>query len=201
MGNASLVAPFSPGDLVSLQESVSTDTLSFGFHLLGMRARALDGAWGTTETRPVFVDKSDAGGIIEVDQVEYFFDVDPGVGSAVQVNPFVASNSVAFTEALISDTLSTGFHILGMRARAVGGSWGTTETRLVFFDQSQGVNSIDQLDQTKSRSTWDNIHEIDQSKSQSTRDNNDEMDQTKSWICDKCGQTYHQLKHFKAHIK
>lgn len=146
VGSASQVSPFSAANSVSIMESLSTDTLSFGFHVLGMRARAVGGAWGTTETRLIFVDKSDAGGIINVDQIEYFFDHDPGVGSASQVSPFTASNSISIVESLSTDTLSFGFHTLGMRARAVGGAWGTTETRLIFVDKTQGVINVDQIE-------------------------------------------------------
>ncbi|WP_420317120.1 Ig-like domain-containing protein [Ekhidna sp.] len=146
VGSASQVAPFSANNMISIVESLNSDTLSFGFHVLGMRARAVGGAWGTTETRLIFVDQSDAGGIINVDQIEYFFDVDPGVGSASQVAPFTASNSVGIVESLNTDTLSFGFHTLGMRARSEGGAWGTTETRLLFVDKTQGVINVDQIE-------------------------------------------------------
>ncbi|SNS48817.1 Por secretion system C-terminal sorting domain-containing protein [Ekhidna lutea] len=146
VGSASQVSPFTAGNSIAIVESLNSDTLSFGFHLLGMRARAVGGAWGTTETRLIFVDQSDAGSIINVDQIEYFFDVDPGVGSASQVAPFSATNSVSIVESLNTDTLSFGFHTLGMRARSEGGAWGTTETRLIFVDQTQGVINVDQIE-------------------------------------------------------
>ncbi|WP_421763866.1 Ig-like domain-containing protein [Ekhidna sp.] len=146
VGSASQVTAFTAGNSITIAESLNSDTLSFGFHLLGMRARAVGGAWGTTETRLIFVDKSDAGGIINVDQIEYFFDADPGVGSASQVTSFTATNSVSIVESLNTDTLSFGFHTLGMRARSEGGAWGTTETRLIFVDKTQGVVNVDQIE-------------------------------------------------------
>ncbi len=148
VGLATLSDPFSPNSSVSLTQSLTTDGLSTGFHVLGMRARAEGGAWGTTETRLIFVDQSDAGAIVNVDQVEYYFDVDPGVGSATLTDSFSPNAIVSLTQSLATSGLSTGFHVLGMRARAEGGAWGTTETRLIFVDQSDAgaIVNVDQIE-------------------------------------------------------
>ncbi|NQZ75513.1 MAG: hypothetical protein HRT61_05290, partial [Ekhidna sp.] len=144
IGNAAQISSFSPNNTISINESLSTDTLTFGFHILGMRARAQGGAWSTTETRLVFVDQTQ--GVSNVDQIEYFFDSDPGVGNATIIDSFTANDTISINQALTTDTLSFGFHILGIRARAQGGAWSTTETRLIFVDQTQGVANVDQIE-------------------------------------------------------
>ena len=146
VGSASSIATFSPGTSVSIVESINSDTLSVGFHILGMRARSEGGAWGSTETRLIFIDQTDAASIVNVEQIEYFFDHDPGVGSASLLTSFSPTNALSIIESLNSDTLSVGFHVVGMRARAEGGAWGTTETRLIFVDPSQNVINVDQVE-------------------------------------------------------
>lgn len=150
VGLATQVAAFTAANNISVpSESLNSSGLSTGFHILGMRARAEGGDWGITETRLVFIDQSDVGALVNVDQIEYFFDTDPGVGLATQITAFTAANNISIpTESLNSSGLSTGFHVLGMRARTEGGSWGTTETRLVFIDQSDigALVNIDQIE-------------------------------------------------------
>ncbi|WP_425389777.1 Ig-like domain-containing protein [Ekhidna sp.] len=145
VGNASLVTPFTQGNMISISsETLNTDTLSFGFHTLGMRARAVGGAWGTTETRLIFVDQTQ--GVINVDQIEYFFDEDPGVGSATQITGIPAANSISLTEGLNTNGLLPGFHVLGMRVRSENGTWGTTETRMVFVDQGGTISDVTEFE-------------------------------------------------------
>ena len=144
VGNATIIDGFTAANQIALgSEVLVSDTLAFGFHVLGMRAKAEGGSWGTTETRLVFVDQSESGVASLVDSLEYFFDVDPGVGSATIIDGFTTANQIALgSEVLVSDTLAFGFHVLGMRAKAEGGSWGTTETRLVFVDPSGSGTAI-----------------------------------------------------------
>lgn len=146
IGSGTIIDAFAATNNVSLVETLNASGLSLGFHSLGMRAKAEGGAWGLTETRLMFVDPSASGGIINVDEIEYFFDADPGVGSATSISPFSANSSISLVENLPSSGLPTGFHLLGMRARAEGGSWGTTETRMIFVDQSGNMRDITALE-------------------------------------------------------
>ncbi|NQZ78372.1 MAG: fibronectin type III domain-containing protein, partial [Ekhidna sp.] len=131
-------------DTISINQALTTDTLSFGFHILGIRARAQGGAWSTTETRLVFVDQTQ--GVANVDQIEYFFDSDPGVGNATIIDSFTANDTISIDESLNTTSLPFGFHVLGMRAKAQGGAWSTTESRLIFVDQSQNVSEVEKLE-------------------------------------------------------
>lgn len=146
VGNGTIIDGFPASNTVSLVETLNASGLSLGFHSLGMRAKAVGGAWGLTETRLIFVDPSTSGGIIDVDQIEYFFDNDPGVGSATLVTAFTANPSISIVENLPSSGLATGFHVLGMRARADGGSWGATETRMLFVDNAGTMTDITGLE-------------------------------------------------------
>ncbi|MEP1034236.1 T9SS type A sorting domain-containing protein [Ekhidna sp.] len=148
IGSATLINSFAASSSVSIVETLTANGLPTGFHLLGMRARAEGGSWGITETRLVFVDQSDGGAIVNVDSLEYFFDIDPGVGNATVIDGFAASSSVSLVETLNASGLSLGFHLLGFRGKAEGGAWGLTETRVMFVDPSAsgGLVNIDQIE-------------------------------------------------------
>ncbi|MEO9483073.1 MAG: T9SS type A sorting domain-containing protein [Ekhidna sp.] len=148
VGSATVINSFSANPAVSIVETLSANSLPTGFHLLGMRARAEGGSWGVTETRVMFVDQSDGGSIVNVDSLEYFFDVDPGIGNGTIIDGFAASNTVSLVETLNASGLALGFHLLGIRGKAVGGAWGLTETRVIFVDPSAGggITNIDQME-------------------------------------------------------
>lgn len=145
-GNGIVIDNFTPGTNISLPDEVlSSDTLSYGFHVLYMRAKAVGGAWGIPESRVVFFDQNDAGAIVLVDTLEYFYDVDPGYGNGATI-AVTANNIISLDSMLSADTLSLGFHILGMRAKAADGPWGTTETRTIFVDPVGVVTLVNVTD-------------------------------------------------------
>lgn len=148
VGSATIIDSFSPSNSLSIVENLNASTLSFGFHTLGIRAKAVGGSWGMTDTRLLFVDQSGSGSAVLVDSLEYFFDADPGVGNATIIDGFAASSLINLEDLVASSTLELGFHVLGLRAKAVGGSWGTTETRLIYVDPSSsgGIVNVDQLE-------------------------------------------------------
>lgn len=135
-----------PGNVVNLLDSIPTDTLSPGFHTLFMRPRSSGGEWGMAESRLVFVQDGSVGQAVLVDQIEYFYNDDPGYGNgaAIDVTP---GNVINLMDSLKADTLSTGFHNLFLRARGVGGKWGQAERRLVYVDQSGSlITNITELE-------------------------------------------------------
>ncbi len=134
------------GTTVNTSVSISTGLLSLGFHILYARAQDEHGKWGIPEGRLVYVDP-DAGSIIEVDQIEYFFDKDPGPGAGTLLgDPITPANLVTVIDGIATDTLSFGFHSLFVRARASGGSWGIPEHRLVFVDAGEQIIEIDAIE-------------------------------------------------------
>ncbi|XOV92651.1 MAG: T9SS type A sorting domain-containing protein [Bacteroidota bacterium] len=145
-GNGIVIDNFTQGTDISLpSEILSSDTLVYGFHVLFMRAKAVGGAWGFSESRVVFIDQSDAGAIVLVDSLEYFWDIDPGIGNGAIIS-LTASNVVSLDSMLNADTLSLGFHILGMRAKAANGPWGATESRTIFVDPIGVVSVVNVTD-------------------------------------------------------
>ncbi len=134
------------GPAVTATTSIATGAISLGFHVLYARALDEHGKWGIPEGRLVYVDPI-AGAIIEVDQIEYFFDNDPGFGNGSLLgDPITPSNLVTVIDGINTDTLSIGFHTLFVRARAAGGSWGIPEQRLVYVDSEQSIIEITEIE-------------------------------------------------------
>lgn len=104
---------------VSANDSVysmqlSTDTLSEGVHLLGIRAFC--GAWSQTQLSYVAISKN--GGAIE--RVEYYWDNDPGYGKANAL-PF-SGDTLAIVNEDIPAPADYGTHVLFIRAFS-NGNW------------------------------------------------------------------------------
>ncbi len=139
-GNATIINITTPQNIVNFLDTLDAASLTPGFHTLFLRARGDGGKWGQAESRLVFVQAGDVGNLVLVDQVEYFFDIDPGYGNATTIN-LTPNNVVNFTDSLDASGLSLGFHTLFLRARGQGGKWGQAESRLVYVDESGALFS------------------------------------------------------------
>jgi gliding motility-associated-like protein len=116
-GNGTAI-PITSATTLNMQAIVATAALPKGFHTLHIRARDNDGVWGQSEKRSFFIDEF---GLIT--KVEYFIDVDPGVGSATQipVSPPVAS--IDLNVSIPTTSLSPGAHSLGVRIQTANTTW------------------------------------------------------------------------------
>ena len=84
---------FTAANVVNQIENVSTGSLSVGFHTLFTRARSSGGVWGVPESRLVYVDPTGAG-LVQVEELEYFFDTDPGYDMGTKFTAVKAVNFV-----------------------------------------------------------------------------------------------------------
>ncbi len=140
-GLANPITVAAPASMVDLAQSISTDALSHGFHQLFIRVFA-EGSWGLPESRMIYVDPSGGGEPVVIDQIEYYFDADPGYGSGTLLNIGASANLINTTDAIATDALTPGFHILYIRGRSVEGVWGLPEQRLVYVDAlDQGMST------------------------------------------------------------
>ncbi|MEP1096344.1 MAG: LamG-like jellyroll fold domain-containing protein [Cyclobacteriaceae bacterium] len=131
---------FTATNVVNRLENISTGALSTGFHTLFIRAKSVGNTWGVPESRLVYVDPTGAGAV-QVEEIEYFFDSDPGYGMGTKFTAFTAGQVVNELENATTGSLSIGFHTLFVRAKSVGDTWGIPEARLVYVDPSGGVNA------------------------------------------------------------
>ncbi len=108
---------------------LNTATLpGLGAHVLSMRVQDRTNAWGPTFRTTVVIEGPVATvPDIRVTNAEYFWDTDPGEGSATPMLAFDGN----FNDALESIALETsslpanGVHVLNVRAHEVQGAWGT----------------------------------------------------------------------------
>ena len=131
--DAGVDIPITTGVDQDVALSINTAALDVGFHKLVVRARYSDGTWGIQESKVFYVSASTISSSTNVEELEYYFDTDPGYGNADPIT-FTPSGSVD-TDALIStSSLSTGFHTLFVRAKDSDGFWGMMQSQVVYID-------------------------------------------------------------------
>lgn len=133
-GNGDTLTVSSAANIVDVMQGISTASLSNGFHSLFLRIKTDGGAWGLAERRLVFVDPSSGGSPVIVDDLEYFFDVDPGYGNGDTLTVSSAANIIDIMQGISTASLSQGFHILYVRPMSSEGVFGLAEKRLVYVD-------------------------------------------------------------------
>ncbi|MFC2126584.1 hypothetical protein ACFLU5_17475, partial [Bacteroidota bacterium] len=121
-----------------ITQDLAADTLSPGFHSLGMRVKDVNGTWSIPEYRSFIISSTGSVIVSNIDTIEYFFDDDPGVGNAVGIS-VASSDSINLDLALAADTLSPGFHILGMRVKDENENWSVPEYRLFVVSQTNSL--------------------------------------------------------------
>ena len=122
---------------IDLRTDLVTSSLTNGIHTFFIRAKANGGGWGFPIKKLVLVD---AGEVVEIDELEYFFDEDPGVGLANTLS-VTSSTEIDLTTNLSTSSLEDGIHTLFMRAKANGGGWGLPIKKLVLVDKDD-PNSV-----------------------------------------------------------
>ncbi len=133
-GNGTAITISTPGDIVNFTASISTASLSAGFHFAGIRVKDVNGKWGLFEKRGFYISSSTADAA-NITAAEYFFDTDPGVGNGTAVSVGTSGPVVNFT-AVIPTSLPAGFHFLSIRTKDASGLWGLFEKRGIYISSS-----------------------------------------------------------------
>ena len=110
---------------------MSFESLTAGYHLLGIRAQDEDGRWSTVMSRPIYVTNP-----LKVTALEYFIDDDPGEGKALAV-PLPDDLSEPFAFQVPATQLEVGEHRLCVRAKGLDGLW-TLVTTKTFSVSAEG---------------------------------------------------------------
>ena len=142
-----------PGEEVAINNfKVSTEGLSKGLHLFGIRAMS-DKYWSPTVIQMVYIPTS--GGLAMINRVEYFWDTDPGYGKATPI-AITPGMEVNITDVSIStEGLSEGSHLLGIRAFG-DGHWSPT----LFYVKAVGSCAMNADDLAVLRSFYNNFDGI-----------------------------------------
>lgn len=117
---------------------VAADGLTFGAHTLSVRVMDNVGKWSDVMTRPFIVTEGVApeGDFI----VEYFYDEDPGIGNATQVQASAGKNVFYLT---VDATLEPGAHLFGVRCRDKEGNWTPTVVNPLYVMPSAEFSEVE----------------------------------------------------------
>lgn len=129
VGNATSVSITAGTNLSDISFNLSSgSTLAPGAHVVGVRARTVDGLWSNTNywmfMKPYGNIATSA--VSNVNAMEYFVDQDPGIGKATAVSITPGLN---ITNQLLNvpvTNIASGAHLLGARARNAAGAWSLT---------------------------------------------------------------------------
>jgi len=114
--------PITTLDDFTFNTSLPVGGLAAGRHYLYVRTKDETGAWSLYEPREFFIQAPIA-------LAEYFFDTDPGVGSATLI-PITTVDDYTFTTSLPVGGLPDGDHYLYVRAKDETGAWSLYEPTL-----------------------------------------------------------------------
>ncbi len=133
-GNGTLISFTPTGGDVTFTTSISTASLSQGFHQLAIRLKESGGLWSQFEARGFYITASTTD-VANITAAEYFFDTDPGQGSGTPIS-VTAGATTNFTVSIPTASLGAGFHFLAIRTKGADGKWGIFEGRGFYITAS-----------------------------------------------------------------
>jgi gliding motility-associated-like protein len=121
------------GVTIDETHSISVASLGNGTHTLGLRVLDSNGTWSQSTTRTFFiVTPAVTVAASSIKKAEYFFDTDPGTGSAKPISISASSNE---NNSFVIDisSLSSGFHQLCVRYQDDLGRWSLFANRTFYL--------------------------------------------------------------------
>jgi hypothetical protein len=115
-----------PGKDLLLSFNVNASTLSQGFHMMVLRAQDELGRWSNTRQQVFYVYKTIPSSASNVTGIEYFIDTDPGFGKGTPVSVTIPGSKVTSDFIVNLSSLSSGDHILYIRAKDALKRWSHT---------------------------------------------------------------------------
>ena len=129
-GNGTAAA-VTPGGIVSFVFNGNIASLSTGLHMLYVRVKDALGNWSLTKQSVFYREAVVTNPAQNITAAEYFFDTDPGFGSATPT-PVVAGQLISFNISGDISPLTNGLHYLFVRTRAADGKWSETIAQLFY---------------------------------------------------------------------
>lgn len=133
-GNGTLISFTTTGGDVTFTTSISTTSLSQGFHQLAIRLKESGGLWSQFEARGFYITASTTD-VLNITAAEYFLDTDPGHGNGTPIS-VTAGATTNFTVSIPTSSLGTGFHFLAIRTKDASGKWSVFEGRGFYITAS-----------------------------------------------------------------
>ncbi len=126
VGNGTTIL-LTPGDSIFNTTLVSTIGLAPGLHSLYIRMKDSNNVWSLYEGGSFYLYDTITAFTPPVthpiEEAEYFFDTDPGVGNGIMMNTFITVDSILFTDTLATAPLTAGTHYLYVRVKDIMNVW------------------------------------------------------------------------------
>lgn len=122
---------------------INTEGMALGEHELFVRACDALGQWTDVESRKfTIVEASGEEPEIQGDlaRMEYFFDTDPGYGNAF---PLKQARTGENTYEMSFESLTSGYHLLNIRAQDETGKWSTVMSRPLYVTNPLKVTAVE----------------------------------------------------------
>lgn len=131
----------SASTMIDINNVLDVTALSSGFHSISYRAKDESNQWGFYETRIFYIQNAVNPNPTpeNIISLEYYFDDDPGQGNATSIS--VSPGQIIDIQEIIPNSLSEGFHVIGIRAQDALGNWGFAETRVVYVNPGGAINN------------------------------------------------------------
>ncbi len=126
--------PVTPGDDITFTFNSATAGLTAGLHKLYVRTRDANGSWSHTAPQIFYYEKAESYSAPNIVKAEFFFDNDPGFGSATNI-PVTPGDDITFTFNSSASGLTTGIHRLYVRTRDASGSWSHTAPQMFYYEK------------------------------------------------------------------
>jgi hypothetical protein len=130
LGNGTLIEVVDSENIVS-NTSIQATGLTSGLHNLHIRVKDASNVWSHYNTILVMITNEV---IFEIEEAEYFWDTDPGVGNGTSID--VNSSASIVGQVSISDNLSEGIHYLHIRVRDSQNVWSHYNRLMVIFQDN-----------------------------------------------------------------
>ena len=132
---------FSPAnDIIDLSSSISSNTITQGSHLLGIRSKDNLGQW--SQTNFILLYKLSDNAPQNITELEYFIGNDPGQGNGQSINISASSNIVNLNTLISTNGLSSGTYTLNVRSKDDRNQWSHISSTLFFYTGSQPISNI-----------------------------------------------------------
>ncbi|MEZ4781746.1 MAG: T9SS type A sorting domain-containing protein [Flavobacteriaceae bacterium] len=141
VGNANFIDVVD-GSLVNEALNINTGSMSNGTHRLFVRVKNSDNTWSLYDHKTFRIAPASDNNISDIDEAEYFIDVDPGIGNATSL----VLNGDVLDENLTIPTpggISQGDHYLHIRVKNTDGTWSLYDRQLFEIDGTLSNNSFD----------------------------------------------------------
>ena len=117
-------------DLPGVAFGVNLSSLTTGFHTLNVRSKDDQNQWSLTNRKTFYYEPLAVAALPNIVRIEYYFDTDPGFGSATTATGFSPAPDLNGVGVLAdASALADGAHTLFIRSRDANGKWSLVSNR------------------------------------------------------------------------